>query len=75
MPEQNAEIDYLIELRGVYDGWSIAVHTDGTLRNRWASADGTAIEGYERRWEATENAIREMLDPPEKQVRAEAVTP
>lgn len=24
-------IAYLIELRGVYDGWSIAVHKDGSL--------------------------------------------
>ena len=59
-------IDHLIELRGVYDGWSIAVYTDGTMRNRWAEADGTASPGYERRWFATEQAIADMLDPPEK---------
>lgn len=50
-------IDHLIELRGVYDGWIIAVHKDGTLHNRWADEDGNAIPGYERQWRATEEAI------------------
>lgn len=59
-------IDHLIELRGVYDGWSIAVYQDGTLRNRWAEQDGSPMAGYERRWRATEDAIAEMLDPSEK---------
>jgi hypothetical protein len=54
------EIDYLVELRGVYDGWSIAVHKDGTLRNRWAGDDGNAKPGYERRWLAAEDAIALM---------------
>ena len=35
---------YLIELRGVYDGWSVRVLKDGTRINRWAG-----IPGYERR--------------------------
>jgi hypothetical protein len=52
------DIDHLIELWGVYDGWSIAVMTDGTLRNRWANETGDGPEpGYERRWGATEAAI------------------
>lgn len=63
---QSPKINYLIELRGVYDGWSIAVYADGTLRNRWANEDGTAMGGYERLWEATEKAIAEMLDPSEE---------
>lgn len=54
------QIDHLIEIRGVYDGWSIAVHRDGSLHNRWAQSDGTAIPGYERRWQATEDAIAAM---------------
>lgn len=73
MSEPQTEIDYLIELRGVYDGWSIAVHKDGTLRNRWAGEDGKAEPGYERRYGAAERAIAEMLDPAEKRVRPPAL--
>lgn len=29
----------LIELRGVYDGWSVAVGEDGTMANRWHPND------------------------------------
>lgn len=54
------QINHLIELRGVYDGWSIAVMKDGSLVNRWAKDDGSAAKGYERRWAATEEAIGNM---------------
>jgi len=37
----DSQIDYLIELRGVYDGWSVAVLKDGTRVNRWAGTDYT----------------------------------
>lgn len=51
----------LIELRDVYDGWSIVLTPENTLVNRWANAEGTGAEpGYERRYEATERAIDEM---------------
>lgn len=40
------DVDHLIELSGVYDGWSVAVMKDGTRVNRW-----TGIEGCERRAE------------------------
>jgi hypothetical protein len=40
MNEQD-NIDYLIELRGVYDGWSVAVLKDGTRVNRWAGTEYT----------------------------------
>lgn len=63
------KIDHLIELRGVYDGWSIAVMTDGAIKNRWANDAGDGPEpGYERRWSAAEDAIALMLDPAEKRV-------
>lgn len=53
-------IAMLVEILGLYDGWSIAVLTDGTLVNRWANDDGTAAaEGYERRYAATEKYIVE----------------
>lgn len=52
-----SKVDHLIELRGVYDGWSIAVYKDGTIHNRWAGDDES---GYVRRFEATEKAIAEM---------------
>jgi hypothetical protein len=61
-PNGNApKIDHIIELQGVYDGWSIAIYTDGTIKNRWANDAGDGPEpGYERRWLATEDAIGAM---------------
>lgn len=50
---------YLIELRGVYDGWSIKLMKDGTTINRWANDAGDGPEpGYERRYEAVEAYLR-----------------
>lgn len=43
-----------IELRDVYDGWSIAHLPDGTLVNRWEPGD--------RRHAATRVAIEQMGD-------------
>ena len=51
------DVAYRIELPGVYDGWSVALLTDGTMRNRWENPDGTPREGYERRWAATQEYI------------------
>lgn len=49
------QVAHVIELRHVYDGWSVAVMRDGSLRNRWEPGD--------RRWNPTqqwiENAIAE----------------
>lgn len=48
-------IDHLHEIRGVYDGWSVAVLNDGTMVNRWANDAGDGPEpGYERRYAATQ---------------------
>lgn len=47
--------EIVIELQGVYDGWSIAVMKDGTLRNRWSD-----LEGYERRADQTQAVIDEI---------------
>lgn len=47
------DVDHLIELRGVYDGWSVAVMKDGTRVNRWAD-----IWGYPWRREATDAFLR-----------------
>ena len=33
------EYAYLIEIRGVYDGWSVGVLPDGTWVNRWPEGD------------------------------------
>ena len=62
MPEPAYPIAHLIEFRGVYDGWSIAVLKDGSLVNRWAEPDGTPRAGYERRFKATEAAIQRMRE-------------
>lgn len=55
-------IAHLIELRGVYDGWSIAVLEDGSLINRWAGPAAAGLPGNERRFEATEEAIERMRE-------------
>lgn len=56
-------IDHLIELDGVYDGWSIAVLKDGTRINRWANAMGDGPrEGYERRYSLTQRALDYQWD-------------
>lgn len=53
------DVDHLIELRGVYDGWSVAVMRDGTRVNRWANADGNGPDvRYTRRYEITEAFLR-----------------
>lgn len=62
MAEHIHELDYTIELRGVYDGVSIFVYTDGCLVNRWAEDDGSPSRGYERRFEATQKVIEEMRE-------------
>lgn len=41
--------EYLIEIRGVYDGWSIGVTPDGEYVNRWPKGD--------YRYEATQEVI------------------
>lgn len=57
----SAEVAYLVEIPDVYDGWSVEVRTDGTMRNRWAESDGTARPGYERRFAATQEYIAAAL--------------
>ena len=42
-------IDHYISIRGVYDGWSVAVLKDGTMLNRWPPDD--------RRHKATQDWI------------------
>lgn len=68
--DYSKDIDHLIELPDVYDGWSIAVLKDGTRVNRWANADDTGPrEGYERRYTLTQQALDYQWDrdprPPE----------
>ncbi len=46
----------LIEIRGVYGGWSVRKEPDGTLVNRWAVAD--------RRYAATQDWIDRQATPP-----------
>ena len=45
----------VIELRGVYDGWSVAIDNDGTRHNRWANDAGDGPKPvFERRYNITE---------------------
>jgi hypothetical protein len=56
-----SNVDHLVEVSGVYDGWSIAVirHPEYKYVNRWATDDDPASPepGYERRFYATEEYI------------------
>ncbi len=45
------EVEVLIEVRGIYDGWSIAKMKDGSYINRWDWGD--------RRYGPTQTFIRE----------------
>lgn len=56
-PAQSSPLRMLIELRGIYDGWSVALLEDGTMLNRWEREGGGPIPGLEHRWEAAEEYI------------------
>lgn len=52
-------IDHVIEIRGVYDGWSVAVLTDGTWVNRWAEGEWAGSRrDYETELYITEHGPR-----------------
>jgi hypothetical protein len=71
--EQFSEAAVLIELPGVYDGWSIAQLPDGRMLNRWSDEAGTGpAAGMQRRWEATEVYISEHDGVPNEYFRAAA---
>ena len=36
---REANVEYYIEIRGIYDGWSVAVMKDGRMLNRWPPSD------------------------------------
>lgn len=48
------DIDYGIEIQGVYDGVAIWVHKDGTVTNRFRG-----IEGFGRREAAIDEYIQQ----------------
>lgn len=50
------DVAHLIELRGVYDGWSIAVMKDGRALNRWDKKE------YPKRWAATQEFLERDKD-------------
>ena len=59
----DSNIDHLIEIPGVYDGWSIAVIREPTYAyvNRWARKDDPLLPEpeYERRYRRTEEYIEQ----------------
>lgn len=61
MDAKTSNIDHLIEVSGVYDGWSIAVirYPEYVYVNRWATYDDPSAPdpGYERRFRAAEEYI------------------
>ena len=36
---REANVEYYIEIRGIYDGWSVAKMKDGSYVNRWPEGD------------------------------------
>ena len=36
---EGQEVEYLIEILGYYDGWSVAKMKDGRMLNRWPPSD------------------------------------
>lgn len=38
------EVDVLIQITGLYDGWSVAKMKDGTYVNRWPEGDARHAE-------------------------------
>lgn len=49
------EIVMYYEIRGLYDGWSAAMLSDGRIVNRWSPEDG-------RRYTETEKFIAELKE-------------
>lgn len=47
------DVEIFIEVRGIYDGWSVAKMKDGSYRNRWPEDD--------RRHKPTAEVIRRMI--------------
>lgn len=60
------DVDVLIEIHGVYDGWSILKLKDGRMINRWADPEDPSrpMVGYERRFRATQDAIEHAEGEP-----------
>lgn len=58
------EIDILIEIPQIYDGYSVIVYKDGTFVNRWASYVEAEPDNalFKRRFEETEKAIKLWKD-------------
>lgn len=50
MSINHEDVQYLIEVRGIYDGWSVALMNDGTYVNRWEQDD--------RRYQPTQDYMR-----------------
>lgn len=50
----HSKVEYFVEIRGVYDGWSFAVMKDGHCVNRWPVEDP--------RHAATEELMREHAE-------------
>lgn len=51
--KEDDEVVLLIEIRGIYDGWSVAKMKDGRLVNRWPEDD--------RRHKPTQNWISNQI--------------
>jgi hypothetical protein len=43
------KVQMLVEIRGLYDGWSYAIMKDGTAVNRWPVGD--------RRWKTAQEQV------------------
>ena len=55
--DDHGDVAYVVEIQGLYDGYSIVVYDDGHWQNRWEDEGGSPIPGLERRWKATNEYI------------------
>lgn len=67
LSDYDDNVSHIIEVLGVYDGWSILVTKDGQYLNRWRSDDDPTVAepGYERRFNKVEDYLNEHIRPGE----------
>ena len=53
MPDK--KVKALVEIRGVYDGWSYILYEDGSMKNRWDPVQDP------RRYSLTQEVINQQM--------------
>ena len=63
VPTQSTDV-VMIQIRGVYDGWSVKQLPDGTLANRWPVGDRRYQPTQDWINQQTQGHIRDTRDSP-----------